>query len=307
MTFVSKLFADLVGYIFRFVFGIAGNFAVTAVVLLFMLHATSFPVKVKKREKTLKTAVFNASWKRVKAETQEKYHGNQKLVNRMYYEYKKANKPAAVKTGIPFTVFDYLFSCGLYSVLFNPFSSIIGVADEKLIEVMNKLSATSQIDLIAKIKDSGIDIQSLFGAADAANVETYIKQMNLFGINLACKPVFGEFNELWILPIISIFLTVVMAVRTIMKTNKSNVAVLPFSILGAALSVLFAYMLPNAMTFYIILRKLVGLVVNAIVKTVVKKKGIERCEFKEIDLTQFDDLKEELEKEAAVEPCGSGC
>lgn len=304
MTFISKVFADLVGYVFRFVFGIAGNFALTAILLLFAFQAASFPVKVKKREKAIETAAFNASWKRVKAETHEKYHGNQKLINRMYYEYKKANKPAVVKAGIPFTVLDYLFSCGLYSVLFNPFTSVIGVADDKLIEVMNKLSVTSQIDLIAKIKDSGVNIQSLFGATDAANAEAYIKQMNLFGINLACKPVFGEFNELWILPIISIFLTVVMAVRMIMKTNKSNIAVLPFSVLGAALSILFAYMLPNAMTLYIILRKLVGLVVNAGVKAVVKKKGTGKFEFREIDLTQFDDLKEELEKETVKESCG---
>ncbi len=307
MSTITQFFTKVLGYAFSWLFSVTDNFAVTLCVTLLVLCVITFPVYLKNAERGVKTAKFNARWKEIKAQTQERYNGNTTIVNRMYYEFKKLNKPKPVYSYIFVLVFEVLFVCGLYSILYRPFTGIVGISAEKVQSLMADYKCyMSEMDLFNIFANTfnstgkPIDVfAEILTPDELARLTSYIRQMQFCGINLSVCPDIHKMSPEFIIPFINICLVAYNYGRTIFSAKGAkSLPVIVISTLTSVMSVCVTLLVPVVMSLYLIINRVIGVIRRLIIKKIVQKKTLS-VSFIDVDLYQFEDIREELLKEDA--------
>lgn len=239
-------------------YNVVGNYMLTLCLMLTLVHLLTLPFRIKRVRRTNLLANYQAHRSSVLNETAQKYNGNPIIINRMRYEYDKLNKPKGSILSTVVTIIELLCVVTIVLLPFYPPSCITGEEAEIFGAKLFEVPS-------GKVDFSVIIVGSYLFSLVIGLFKKFFKAFNAQGKS-------------------KIFYLVMCLIEGLMT----------FMCVILSLKVL-----PLGTTLLYVVNTILTNIKDKLAKCFVKKRPSKQVEiqYKTVNLYQFEDLKEELQKE----------
>lgn len=292
------------GWVLRFIASaFNGNFAASVFVFTLIVNLAFIPLTIKSQ----KSAVQQTRIKPKLDELKKKYGDDkQKYSAAMQQLYQEEN--VSMSGGCLPMIFRLVIMMSIYYLIMQPLtylmnvdSSVIDTAKEALNLGTN--ARNIELTIISAVESGKISSPQILGVLDTVD-------FSFFGINLTETPnfsfnIFGDFQKIWLMPILAFaaqMLSSVLSMRMQKKANPDapNMAGMMFTM--PLISLFIGFSLPGGVTFYWACSSLIGGLIQIAVqqyygphKLLSKERGkelVKQCDFEAGQIAKFADKTE---------------
>ncbi len=263
---MEKLFNIInipLGWVLRFIasaFG--GNFAAAVFVFTLLINIAFIPLTIKSQ----KSSVQQMRIKPKLDELKKRYGDDkQKYTQAMQELYQKEG--VSMSGGCLPMILRLVIMMSIYWLILSPLTYLMNVDANTISEATEALKATgatvannrSELQIIGAVLSEKIKAPEILEAAK--NID-----FNFFGINLTEKPefsfnIFGDFQKIWIMPLLAFaaqMLSSVFSMKMQKKTNPDAPNMMGMMLTMPLISLFIGFSLPGGVTFYWACSSLIG-------------------------------------------------
>ncbi|MDD4700192.1 MAG: YidC/Oxa1 family membrane protein insertase [Oscillospiraceae bacterium] len=209
MGWILKQFSILCG----------GNFAAAVLIFTLLVNLIMLPLTIKSQKSTAQQARLKP-----KLDALKKKCGDDKT------KYQQATQELYSKEGVSMAggclpmIIRLVFMMGVYWAVMSPLSSIIGIEKTVIDEALAAAKAinpsiNTELKLVSEVMQGNV---AGITASDISGIS-----FNLFGLDLSQTPVFsldifGSFQKIWIIPILSFVTSMLSSIVSIIIQKKAN-------------------------------------------------------------------------------------
>lgn len=305
---MDKLFSIInipLGWVLRFIAGIFdGNFAAAVFIFTLLINIAFIPLTIKSQ----KSAVQQTRIKPKLDELKKKYGDDkQKYSQAMQQLYQEEN--VSMSGGCLPMIFRLVIMMSIYYLIMQPLTYLMNV-DASVID-----AAKQALDLGANSRNLELSIISAVetGKIASAEISSVLDMVNFdfFGINLTETPkfsfnIFGEFQKIWIMPILAFaaqMLSSVFSMKMQKKTNPDAPSMSGMLFTMPLISLFIGFSLPGGVTFYWACSSLIGGLAQIVVQQLYgphkllskerSKELVKQCEFEAKQIEKIGNNKDE--------------
>lgn len=251
------------GWILRFIAScFNGNFAISVFVFTLLINLAFIPLTVKSQ----KSAVQQTRIKPKLDELKKKYGDDkQKYNTAMQQLYQEEN--ISMSGGCLPMIFRLVVMLSIYWLIMSPITYLMGV-DKGVIETATTALQDTGVKIVQGRSELQIIGAVLSGKISSPQILEASKSIsfNLFGINLTETPhfsfnIFGDFQKIWIMPILAFasqILSSLLSMRMQKKTNPDAPSMAGMMLTMPLVSLFIGFSLPGGVTFYWACSSLLG-------------------------------------------------
>ena len=249
-----SIIATPFGYIMRFIYDLVGNYGLSIFLFALLAKLIMLPLNIKSKRSMIDMQRIQPKM----LELQKKYgKDRQKYAEKVQELYD--NEGISMSAGCLPQLIILPIMLGLYYVIQQPLTYFMQLTADEINAIAETLNYTmSATDYTAQIGLAGVMHQHF---DQIAGISDKIMQVdfNFLGINLAATPSFGDFNALWVIPILSAltaFLSSFVSQRLNKKAagNVQNPQTQSMNgmmyIMVPAMSLYFGFILPAGLGVY---------------------------------------------------------
>lgn len=305
---MDKLFSIInipLGWVLRFIAGIFdGNFAAAVFIFTLLINIAFIPLTIKSQ----KSAVQQTRIKPKLDELKKKYGDDkQKYSQAMQQLYQEEN--VSMSGGCLPMIFRLVIMMSIYYLIMQPLTYLMNV-DASVID-----AAKQALDFGANSRNLELSIISAVetGKIASAEISSVLDMVNFdfFGINLTETPkfsfnIFGEFQKIWIMPILAFaaqMLSSVFSMKMQKKTNPDAPSMSGMLFTMPLISLFIGFSLPGGVTFYWACSSLIGGLAQIVVQQLYgphkllskerSKELVKQCEFEAKQIEKIGNNKDE--------------
>ncbi len=260
---MDKLFSIInipLGWVLRFIASaFQGNFAAAVFLFTLLINVAFIPLTIKSQ----KSAVQQTRIKPKLDELKKKYGDDrQKYSQAMQQLYQEEN--VSMSGGCLPMIFRLVIMMSIYYLIMQPLTYLMNVdasAIEAAKEALN-LGANArnlELSIISAVETGKIASPEISSVLDMVNFD-------FFGINLTETPkfsfnIFGDFQEIWIMPILAFaaqMLSSVFSMKIQKKANPDAPSMAGMMLTMPLISLFIGFSLPGGVTFYWACSSLIG-------------------------------------------------
>lgn len=218
------------GYILRGIYSVVGNYGISLLIFTLITRLLTVPTTVSQQRGMAKQQRLQPKIRRIN----EKYAGNkQKIQEETQALYQREGHNPMNAGCLPMLI-QMPIIIGLMGVVYNPLRyalwvdnshiEILKQAVQKILEANGEtvVSRALPVAVIEKIQNGELLLSSLQGIPEAVFDEIKNFNFSFLGIPLGQKPVFKEFNRLWVVPVLSGLSSLATSFLQQRKQKKSN-------------------------------------------------------------------------------------
>ena len=293
------------GWVLRFIASaFNGNFAASVFVFTVLINLAFIPLTIKSQ----KSAVQQTRIKPKLDALKQKYGDDkQKYSQAMQQLYQEEN--VSMSGGCLPMIFRLVIMMSIYWLLISPITylmdvdaDVIAKATEALkeagISIVGRGRSSGELQVIGAVLSGKISSPEIFEAAKSIN-------FNFFGINLTEQPefsfnIFGEFQKIWIMPILAFasqILSSLLSMRMQKKTNPDAPSMAGMMLTMPLISLWIGFTLPGGVTFYWACSSLIGGLIQIAVQQLYgphkllskerEKELVKQCDFEAGQIAKF--------------------
>lgn len=252
-----------------------GNFAAAVFIFTLLINIVFIPLTIKSQ----KSAVQQMRIKPKLDELKKKYGDDkQKYSQAMTQLYQEEN--ISMSGGCLPMLIRLVIMMSIYSLIMSPLTYLMSVDASVITEAANALKEAG-IEIVKNSRNQG-EIQIidavLKGTISSPEILEATKNIsfNFFGINLTETPkfsfnIFGDFQLIWIMPIISFasqMLVSVISTRMQKKTNPDAPNMSGMFLMMPLISLWFGFTFPGGVSFYWACSSLIGGLLQVVIQNV---------------------------------------
>lgn len=263
--FIRNIFSIPFGYIIGFFYDISGNYLLSLLFMTLIVKIVLLPASIKQQKAMAKTQRMQPKIKRIR----EKYAGNQQKLNEAMNELYAKEGYSSMTGGCSTMLIQLPVMMGVYAVNYRLLSYVLkipaGVIStlSEAVKALEGLSAYEtqdfRLELTVISHWSEIDKSGL--SEDIVNkISGFVDKFTLFGVPLEQTPnVHMGATLLWLIPILTGVVSLLMAVYTFIRQRKTNPEMAKNPSMGCmtfmspAMSIWFSFLFPASVGVYIIL------------------------------------------------------
>lgn len=263
---MDKLFSIInipLGWVLEFISGLfGGNFAAAVFVFTLLINIAFIPLTIKSQ----KSSVQQMRIKPKLDELKKKYGDDkQKYSQAMSELYQQEN--VSMSGGCLPMIFRLVIMMSIYYLIMSPITYLMKVDANVISEATKALEATgvkivqgrSELQIIGAVLADKINVPEILEACKGINFD-------FFGINLTETPkfsfnIFGDFQIIWIMPILAFAAQIVsslFSIRMQKKTNPDAPSMTGMMLTMPLMSLFIGFSLPGGVTFYWACSSLIG-------------------------------------------------
>ncbi|MBR4100193.1 MAG: YidC/Oxa1 family membrane protein insertase [Clostridia bacterium] len=263
---MDKLFSIInipLGWVLEFISGLfGGNFAAAVFVFTLLINIAFIPLTIKSQ----KSSVQQMRIKPKLDELKKKYGDDkQKYSQAMSELYQQEN--VSMSGGCLPMIFRLVIMMSIYYLIMSPITYLMKVDANVISEATKALEATgvkivqgrSELQIIGAVLADKINVPEILEACKGINFD-------FFGINLTETPkfsfnIFGDFQIIWIMPILAFAAQIVsslFSIRMQKKTNPDAPSMTGMMLTMPLISLFIGFSLPGGVTFYWACSSLIG-------------------------------------------------
>lgn len=263
---MDKLFSIInipLGWVLEFISGLfGGNFAAAVFVFTLLINIAFIPLTIKSQ----KSSVQQMRIKPKLDELKKKYGDDkQKYSQAMSELYQQEN--VSMSGGCLPMIFRLVIMMSIYYLIMSPITYLMKVDANVISEATKALEATgvkivqgrSELQIIGAVLAEKINAPEILEACKNINFD-------FFGINLTETPkfsfnIFGDFQIIWIMPILAFAAQIVsslFSIRMQKKTNPDAPSMTGMMLTMPLMSLFIGFSLPGGVTFYWACSSLIG-------------------------------------------------
>lgn len=251
------------GWILRFIAScFNGNFAISVFVFTLLINLAFIPLTIKSQ----KSAVQQTRIKPKLDELKKKYGDDkQKYNTAMQQLYQDEN--ISMSGGCLPMIFRLVIMLSIYWLIMSPITYLMGV-DKGVIETATTALQDTGVKIVQGRSELQIIGAVLSGKISSPQILEASKSIsfNFFGINLTETPhfsfnIFGDFQKIWIMPILAFasqILSSLLSMRMQKKTNPDAPNMAGMMLTMPLISLFIGFSLPGGVTFYWACSSLLG-------------------------------------------------
>ena len=260
---MDKLFSIInipLGWVLRFIASaFQGNFAAAVFLFTLLINVAFIPLTIKSQ----KSAVQQTRIKPKLDELKKKYGDDrQKYSQEMQKLYQEEN--VSMSGGCLPMIFRLVIMMSIYYLIMQPLTYLMNV-DASVIQ-----TAKEALNLGANARNIELSIISAVetGKIASAEISSVLDMVNFdfFGINLTETPkfsfdIFGDFQKIWIMPILAFaaqMLSSLFSMKMQKKTNPDAPNMAGMMLTMPLISLFIGFSLPGGVTFYWACSSLIG-------------------------------------------------
>lgn len=302
---MDKLFSIInipLGWVLEFISGLfGGNFAAAVFVFTLLINIAFIPLTIKSQ----KSSVQQMRIKPKLDELKKKYGDDkQKYSQAMSELYQQEN--VSMSGGCLPMIFRLVIMMSIYYLIMSPITYLMKVDANVISEATKALEATgvkivqgrSELQIIGAVLAEKINAPEILEACKNINFD-------FFGINLTETPkfsfnIFGDFQIIWIMPILAFAAQIVsslFSIRMQKKTNPDAPSMTGMLLTMPLMSLFIGFSLPGGVTFYWACSSLIGGFVQIAVqqfygphKLLAKERSKELCKQCDFEAGQIKKL-----------------
>lgn len=229
---------------------VGGNFALAVFLFTLLINILLIPLSIKTQKSSAKQAML-----RPKLELLKKKYGNDRLKYNEEMQKLYAQEGVSLSGGCLPLFIRLPIMMGIYYAVNNPLSTLLNLPAEVVTNA--KELCTQLIDRAARELDVVYHANELIDKVPELKALENIN-FNLFGINLTQTPefslnIFGEFQLIWIIPLLSFataMLTSVVSMSVQKSTNPDAPSLKGMMLTMPVISLIIAFSVPGAVGFY---------------------------------------------------------
>lgn len=182
------------GFLFKWIYYVVGNYGWTIILFTLIMKLVLFPLTLKQQRSMKKTQALQPKL----AKLQEKYKYDQEKLSQ---ETMKLYREAGVNPmgGCLPTLIQFPILIALYNIIRKPISYVMMLSSDAIMQIYERINGSAaadfaridQIDLANKMRNSLNQISEFAGAHDLINFD-------FFGFNLSVTPTLQYISEHWI-------------------------------------------------------------------------------------------------------------
>ncbi len=273
--FLYTIFSTPFGYVMRFIYQFVGSYGMSIFLFALLVKVLMLPLSLKQKRSMMEVARIQPQLQKIQKTYARDQRRMQEEMQNLYD--REGVSPMA---GCGTSLITLPIMIGLYGVIIQPLTYFMQLTAAQISEIASRLSFEmtnyhSQIELASRI----------FANFDqVADVSDRLMRVSMqFGpIDLAATPSFGEFNILWIIPILSGLTSLLMSwlgqkLNPMQNANpqaQSSGKIMMFMM--PLMSVWFGFILPAGLGVYWISNNILSGVQEALLNVWMKKKLAEK-------------------------------
>jgi len=260
------------GYIMRFIYEFVGSYGLAIIIFSILAKLVTLPITLKQKRSMIQTQRIQPKIQ----ELQRKYgKDRQKLNEEMQKLYD--NEGVSPMAGCGTMLLSFPIMIGLYYVISQPLTYFMQLSQAQITEIADKLGHTMGSGYTAQIQLAGLMYDKFDLIRDVSDRILRV-DFNFGPINLAATPSFGNFNIMWIVPILSA-LTALASAVLMQRINKKNGLTpegqtqgnIMLTLLTPAMSLYFGFILPAGLGLYWITNNILTVVQDLALQGYIKK------------------------------------
>lgn len=302
---MDKLFSIInipLGWVLEFIAGaFNGNFAAAVFVFTLLINIAFIPLTIKSQ----KSSVQQMRIKPKLDELKKKYGDDkQKYSQAMSELYQQEN--VSMSGGCLPMIFRLVIMMSIYYLIMSPVTYLMKVDSNFITEAATALEATgvkivqgrSELQIIGAVMSGKINAPEILEACKNIN-------FSFFGINLTETPkfsfnIFGDFQTIWIMPILAFLSQIVSSLLSMKQQKKANPDAPNMAgmlLTMPLISLFIGFSLPGGVTFYWACSSIVGGLIQMAVqqfygpqKLLAKERSKEICKQCDFEAGQIKKL-----------------
>lgn len=232
-----------------------GNFAAAVFLLTLVINLILIPLSIKTQRSTAKQAKLRPKMDRLK----EKYGNDKVRYNEELTKLYQQEKVSATGGCLPLLI-RLPFLWGIYNAVNRPLTFLVGLSSDVISQAQTAYASLNGIENAATVTELNIvNASSQLQATVPQLAEIGDKvDFNFLGLNLTQSPhftinIFGGFEAIWIIPILSFataMLTSIISMHMQKKTNPDAPNMAAMMLTMPLISLFIAFTVPGAVGFY---------------------------------------------------------
>lgn len=231
-----------------------GNFAAAVFLLTLVINLILIPLSIKTQRSTAKQARLRPKMDRLK----EKYGNDKMKYNEELSKLYQQEKVSATGGCLPLLI-RLPFLWGIYNAVNRPLTFLVGLSSDVISQAQSAYAALNGVEAarVTELNIVGAAPQLQATVPELANIGDKV-DFNFFGLDLAQSPhfslnIFGDFEAIWIIPILSFvtaMLTSIVSMHMQKKTNPDAPNMAAMMLTMPLISLVIAFTVPGAVGFY---------------------------------------------------------
>lgn len=258
------------GYVMRLIYQIVGNYGLSIICFSLLTKLIMLPLSIKTKKSML-------DMQRVQPkinELQKRYGKDQQKLSEELQKLYAEEGISPFGSCLP-TLLTLPIMMGLYYVISKPLTYFMGLTADEITKIGEVLNITASGGYSVEIDIAGQLFQN-FDKIAHVSPNLFPVNFDFFGMNLAATPNFGEFNLLWIIPILSGLTGYLYNMVTRMgqpQMAEAQGSMKMMNIMMPLMSVYFGFILPAGLGVYWIANNVFMAVQDLAIAKVLKVKA----------------------------------
>lgn len=239
---------EMLGYL------VGGNFAAAVFLLTLVINLILIPLSIKTQRSTAKQARLRPKMDKLK----ERYGNDKVKYNEELSKLYQQEKVSATGGCLPLLI-RLPFLWGIYNAVNRPLTFLVGLSSDVISQAQSAYAALNGVEAarVTELNIVGAAPQLQATVPELANIGDKV-DFNFFGLDLAQSPhfslnIFGDFEAIWIIPILSFvtaMLTSIVSMHMQKKTNPDAPNMAAMMLTMPLISLVIAFTVPGAVGFY---------------------------------------------------------
>lgn len=230
---LTAIFAPLYavfGFVFKILIDLVNNYAVAIFLLTLLLRLITLPANVSQQKTMAKTTRLQPKI----AKLQKKYATDRvKLNTEMQALYARENhNPMSMGCGP--MVFQMVFLLGIIGVIYQPLKYVLMISTADIDNLVTAAKAIvgsgskmtsgtyAELSVLTNLEAIMKNNPNMVSASTYEAISKFHESFHLFGIDLTQVPQFKQFNELWVVPILSGVTSFGSSIYSWLKQKQNN-------------------------------------------------------------------------------------
>lgn len=273
------------GFVLSWIFDFTESYLLSLFILTVIVKIILFPSAITQQKSTAKQVRLQPKVRRI----QNTYAGNQQKIQAETTALYQREGYNQMSSGCLPLLIQLPIMIGLWEVMYTPLSTILKIPENVLTALKE---AVIKIDPSIKEGNRQIQINILEHIGKLANtkgltgemyesIQNFADKFQVFGINLAETPKFGDFsNLLWLIPVLAGLTSLASALYTMIKQKRNNPGMQSGASMGCMalstplMSLAFTFMFPAGVGVYWIMSNIISFVQTVVLYNIYNPKKL---------------------------------